>query len=489
MSAPHTPNILFILTDDQGPWAIGCAGNHEIRTPNLDRIAAEGIRFDSFFCTSPVCSPARASILTGRIPSQHGVHDWLCGGNSYAEPSCRAPLIEYLTGQPGYTDLLAEHGYRCGLSGKWHLGDAHHAQKGFSYWYAHARGGGDYYYAPVVLDEREYRYETRYITDVITERAIEFLDQQDTETPFYLSVHYTAPHSPWGREQHPAELVEHYYNDCRFETIPDVAAHPDARSNKAFFDGPAKRREMLSGYFAATTAMDTGVGRLLDWLERHERRRDTLVVFMSDNGMNMGHHGICGKGNGTYPQNMFDTSVKVPFLMSRPGHLPQGVVSSELYSQYDFMPTLLDYVGIENPDAAGLPGTSFAATLRGEPAEGRDAVVVFDEYGPVRMIRSHTHKYVHRYPDGPHELYDLSRDPDERHNLIDERSRRPVIDDMRARLESWFERYADPDLDGRDKPVTGNGQCDRADMPQQGDAPFAQGAQPWWKPGEERENS
>ncbi|MBD3243369.1 MAG: sulfatase-like hydrolase/transferase, partial [Chitinivibrionales bacterium] len=478
------PNVVFILTDDQGIWAAGCYGNAEIRTPNLDRIAAEGIRFDNFFCTSPVCSPARASILTGRIPSQHGVHDWLCGGNSYAEPSTREPLIEYLAGQPGYTDLLAAQGYRCGLSGKWHLGDAHHRQKGFSYWYAHARGGGDYYYAPVVVDEREYRYETRYITDVITDNAIAFLDQHTGDKPFYLSVHYTAPHSPWGREQHPHEIFEHYHNDCRFASVPELPRHPWGRSFKEFFADPAKRREMLSGYFAATTAMDGGVGRLLDWLEQHNLRDDTLVVFMSDNGMNMGHHGICGKGNGTYPQNMYDTSVKVPCLMSRPGHLPQGTVSRELYSQYDFMPTLLDYLGIDNPDAAALPGTSFAGMLRGEPETQRDSVVVYDEYGPVRMIRSHTHKYVHRYPDGPHELYDLERDPDEERNLIDDRAQRALVDRMRTQLESWFTRYARPDIDGINKPVTGNGQCDRADGPQEGDAPFAQGTQPWWKPGE-----
>ena len=134
------PNIVLVLTDDQGPWAMGCAGNPESRTPNLDRLAATGVRFDNWFCTSPVCSPARASLLTGRIPSSHGVHDWLRGGNM-TNGNDRA--IEYLAGISGYTDLLAEAGYVCGLSGKWHMGDSLRPQQGFSYWYAHQTGGSN----------------------------------------------------------------------------------------------------------------------------------------------------------------------------------------------------------------------------------------------------------------------------------------------------------------------------------------------------------
>lgn len=130
--ASSKQNITVIITDDQGAWAMGCAENREIRTPNLDRLAETGIRMENFFCVSPVCSPARASILTGRIPSQHGIHDWLSGGNS-SKVEQREP-IEYLKGMPGYTDLLAGNGYTGGLSGKWHMGDSEHPQKSFSYW-------------------------------------------------------------------------------------------------------------------------------------------------------------------------------------------------------------------------------------------------------------------------------------------------------------------------------------------------------------------
>ncbi|MHC4982715.1 MAG: sulfatase-like hydrolase/transferase, partial [Planctomycetota bacterium] len=121
-----TPNVLFILTDDQGPWALRCAGNEDIRTPNLDRLAAEGMRFENFFCTSPVCSPARASIFTGRIPSQHGVHDWIRDKQEWYLPGRdrSGRPAAYLEALTCYTDILAANGYVCGFSGKWHLGDS-----------------------------------------------------------------------------------------------------------------------------------------------------------------------------------------------------------------------------------------------------------------------------------------------------------------------------------------------------------------------------
>ncbi len=455
----NKPNILFILTDDQGIWAMGCAGNPEIRTPNLDRLAATGMRFNNCFCVSPVCSPARASILTGRIPSQHGVHDWLCGGNYKQDAVTEGRLIEYLKGQPGYTDVLSQHGYVCGLSGKWHLGDSHHPQKGFSYWAVHAKGGGPYYGAPMIRDDEIY-HEPRYVTDVITDNGIAFLDRQaDGDQPFYLGVHYTAPHSPWDREQHPSEIYDEYFENCAFTSVPDEPIHPQQINSAPVGWTPAERRAILSGYYAAVTAMDHNVGRLLDRLEALGLRENTLVIFTSDNGMNMGHHGVYGKGNGTFPLNMFDTSVKVPCLISRPGHVPGGTVADGLVSHYDIMPTLLEYTGIDNPESDRLPGSSFAAVLSGKSRnKERDPVVVYDEYGPVRMIRTSDWKYVHRYPYGPHELYDLAHDPGETINRVSDPECASRLIEMRAGLDAWFARYVDPMLDGSREPVYGKGQ-------------------------------
>ena len=444
---PSQPNIIFILSDDQGPWALGCAGNSEISTPHLDRLAARGLRFDNFFCTSPVCSPARASLLTGRIPSQHGVHDWIRQGNSGEN------AVEYLAGQLAYTELLAAQGYLCGLSGKWHLGDSHSPQKSFSHWYVHQRGGGPYYGAPMIRDGR-LEQNPGYVTDLITDDALAFLDAENaTEQPFCLHVHYTAPHSPW-LNSHPEDIVE-FYAECQFDSCPQEPRHPWANALQDAHENP---RPNLQGYFAAVTAMDSNIGRLLDKLDRLGLTKSTLVFFTSDNGFNCGHHGIWGKGNGTFPQNMFDSSVKVPAIVSHPGQIAEGGISEALLSGYDVMPTILDYLGIKHPSAKLLPGRSFAPLLRGQADSSEGFVIVFDEYGPVRMIRNQAWKYIHRYPYGPHELYDLASDPDERRNLVDEPDLVHTIREMRAQMENWFFSYTDPAADGRHEAVMGDGQ-------------------------------
>ena len=452
------PNIIVILSDDQGAWAMCCAGNSEIRTPNLDRLALGGIRFDEFFCTSPVCSPARASIVTGRMPSQHGVHDWLRAGDTIEkyEPDREGELIEYLKGQPMYTDFLADAGYVCGLSGKWHLGNSHKAQASYSYWNVHAKGGSNYYKAPMVNGDDVYEEES-YVTDVITDHALEFLDQRTGDQPFYLGVHYTAPHSPWGRDQHPKGTYDEYLANCPFESTPTEQEH--AWSNHCLYPRSTEhRKEILAGYFTAITEMDRNIGRIIDWLEEKGLRDNTLILFTGDNGMNMGHHGLYGKGNASSPMNMYDSSVKVPAIMNWPAEIEQGRTSSAMLSHYDLMPTLLEITGCVNPNADTLPGKSFVPIMRGETDSVRDDVVLFDEYGPVRMIRSDSWKYVHRYPYGPHELYDLRTDPGECYNLADTPEFQEQIAEMRSRLEQWFLTYSNPSVDGRAEPVTGSGQ-------------------------------
>ncbi len=474
------PNIVLILTDDQGAWAMGCAGNAEIRTPNLDAIAAQGMRFDNFFCASPVCSPARASLLTGRMPSAHGVHDWIRHGNLAPVPGLPTPekkdyAIEYLKGMRAYTETLAENGYDCGISGKWHMGDSLQPQKGFSYWHLFPYGGSPYF-NPVMIREGRVEQVSGYLTDIITAGALDFLDQPARkERPFYLSVHYTAPHSPWEKDQHPEELTA-LYKDCPFESCPDEPCNP-WQVNSAPRGTGAKRIELLTGYYAAISGLDRGVGQILRRLEETGLRENTLIVFAGDNGMNMGHHGIWGKGNGTFPLNMYDTSVKVPFLMDWPGHIPQGRVDDHLLSHYDFFPTLLDLLELNDPALADLPGRSFAPLLRDQPFNERQAVVVFDEYGPVRMIRSRTYKYVHRFPYGPHEFYDLAQDPDERKNRIADPAYQQLVFEMKAELDRFFLHYADPDLDGARQSVTGKGQLERVGTANPGRPAFSGD---WW---------
>ena len=462
---PDQPNLLFVLTDDQGAWAMGCAGNAEIRSPNLDRLAREGIRFDNFFCTSPVCSPARASILTGRIPSQHGVHDALMwqsdtskGGLDREVPADR---VQFLLGMPTYAELLRDRGYDTCLSGKWHLGDGLEPRCGFDTWNPMPYGGTNYFNVPIVASGQIEKHET-YATELFTDNALQFLKAQvSDERPFCLAVHYTAPHKPWGREHHPQALWDEYYDRCPFESVPGPDEPLPVGFNAGAVDAE-RRKQNLAGYFAAIEGMDRHVGRLLDWLEEQDLRSNTLVVFMSDNGMNMGHHGLYGKGNATWPQNMFDTSVKVPCLISRPGHVPEHQVNTDLLSQYDWLPTLMEYTGALERVPGGLPGRSFAPLLAGRPIGERRSIYVFDEYGPVRMIRSREWKLVWRYPAGAHELFNVGEDPAERVNLFGQRGQADRIRVLRRELDDWFASHVDPVLDGSRLPVTGRGQLDHA---------------------------
>jgi arylsulfatase A-like enzyme len=462
MAERSLPNILIIMSDDQGPWAMHCAGTPELDTPTLDRLAAEGMRFDHCFCASPVCSPARASFLTGRVPSSHGVHDWIKSGNIDVEDGvtwCGGDRpIEYLAGLTAFTDILADNGYFCALSGKWHLGASATPQKSHSYWCAHSLGGDSYTDYFIFDNSPELAHQEQYVTELFTDRAIEFLKgRASNDQPFCLSVHYTAPHAPWREWEQPPEIWQSYA-DREFASLPVLPPHPWRGWNPT----PEKRHETIQGYFTTITAMDAQIARLLDTLDDLSLAEDTLVFFTSDNGYNMGHHGISGKGNGTYPMNMYEESVKVPFIARCPGRIPGGVLNSGLVSHYDFMPTILDYLGLDNPLADQLPGRSFAESLRSGVALD-DPIVVCDEYGPVRMIRDREWKYVHRYPDGPHELYHLAVDPTETTNLVEGADYGEVLARLRSHLDDWFLRYADPKLDGADLPVTGKGQVDLVD--------------------------
>ncbi len=475
MKKKEKPNIIVILTDDQGYWSLGCTGNKEIRTPHIDSLAESGVRFDNFFCASPVCSPARASLLTGRIPSQHGVHDWIRNGSG--ETHGDRP-VEYLEGLTGYTDLLAQNGYTCGISGKWHLGATGFPQKSYSHWFVTLGGSGTYHDASVYRGTERIKTEG-YLTDVITDDALSFIDEccdSDEGKPFYLNLSYTAPHSPHV-DQHKEEYVKYYLENCTFADVeqdPRNAGSIKMPHDIAYsftFASPERKfltlRDLLAGYYAAVQGVDDGVGRVLAKLEERGIRDNTIIIYVSDNGFNCGQHGVWGKGNSTMPLTLFDTSVKVPCIFNYPRQFQKGVVCDSLLSAYDFMPTLLDIVGIENPEASSLPGRSFLPLLTGaEDGEYHESITVFDEYGPNQMIRTKEWKYIRRYPYGPDELYDLVHDPKERFNLLNENryfnygpefiEKKSV--ELRGLLEDWFRKYVNPEIDGRIFPVCGRGQ-------------------------------
>ena len=259
-------------------------------------------------------------MLTGTIPSRHGIHDWIRRGNYDVEKDGPDARLESLRGQSGYIEMLPAEGYDCAISGKWHLGDAHRIQKGFSFWEVHAEGGGPYFNA-LVISRGEIGYDPGYIMDAITDHALDFLrTRPGKQTPFYLGVHSTALHSPWDRQNHPSAVYDRYYNNCAFASLPlGLVPLCWVKGVSIPVNTMEKRRANLSEYNVAVEEMDHNVGRIIDWLEAHGMREKTLLVFLSDNGMNMGHHGVYGKGNATLPLNIFEESVRIPFIVSCPG--------------------------------------------------------------------------------------------------------------------------------------------------------------------------
>lgn len=485
----NKPNVVLILSDDHGQWAMGAYGNNDIITPNLDNLAENGIRYNNCFCASPVCSPARASLLTGKMPSQHGVHDWLNGGNlskeeienvvvdetmsdDLKEAKVRRLLnvsshevynIEYIKDFETYPSVLSQNGYTCALSGKWHLGNVATSQCGFDVWKPVARGGTPYMY-PEVIEDGQLVIKNEYVTDYITNNALDFLEQHDSQSPFYLSVHYTAPHDPWAEDQQ-KKIIWDMYKDHKFPEHDNNHIHPDSTPGSPTPKDSNGAKLLKRGYYSAITAMDESIGKIINKLDELSLSNNTIVIYCSDNGMNLGQHGVWGKGNGTYPLNFYEQSIKIPLIISNPLTKEVGVNNS-LVSQCDIFKTILSMCNINNEYDSSYPGIDF---------KSESSIVIHDEYGPNRMIRNGRYKYIHRYPHGPNELYDLEIDPDEQTNLINDDNYMDIILSLKNEMELWFEKYSDPLYDGLRCDCIGLGQINTVKL---GEAPL----RPFQKP-------
>lgn len=446
MTPPPRLNFVVVMTDDQGWWSMP---QHmpEIHMPRVAKLLDESLIFNNFYCASPVCSPARASLLTGRTPSAHGVHDWLVGGRS---PESFPDL--FLDGQPTTAETLAHAGYQCWLSGKWHVGDARRPAPGFTRWYAHRFGGGPYVNAPIWRDG-EATTEPRYLTHAITEEALGFIADREADAPFYLQVNYTAPHDPW-LEGHPVEYTS-LYEDCNFPSIPRDPRHPWTLDQPHFDGAYADPTPHLVGYCASLSAVDEGVGRIIDYLETEGLRDHTAMIYLSDNGFSCGHNGIWGKGNATWPLNFFDNSVRVPFLVS----LPDGLVGATdaLTSATSLHATICELAGAQLPADRYRAGESFAAVLREPDASTPETVVVSSEYGQARMVTDGRWVYVHRRH-GDDELYDHADDPTEQVNRAGEPGCAEVVRRLRGELEAWFAQRENAGNTAWNHDVRGTGQ-------------------------------
>jgi len=440
---PEHPNVIVFLTDDHAQWAVGSYGNSEIRTPTLDYLSKSGVQFENGFTPTPVCSPARASFWTGRLPSQHGVHDYL------AESDPEVAAVPWLRGETTLAARFKEAGYVTAMVGKWHLGQRDESLGGFDYWF------GQFGPAPTPTE-----YEASVAGPVpapggasdrhaITDHAVNFLRTRDDSKPFFLFVGHFATHSPWSDH---AERVVDQYRECTFDDIPVDTTYPFGRlAGESLYPSRQTPRETLAQYYAAVSEIDEQLGRVVDEVESQGIRDSTLIVYTADHGLNIGHHGLWGKGNSTYPYNMVDESIKVPMILSSPGRILGGQRRSEPVTLCDLHDSLLDYAGIrvstEDRERSKLPGRSFMPLCRNEvSAEWTDSV--FGEYGDLRMIRTPSFKLVYRYGGDPGELFDLRRDPRETTNLIKDPAYQDVVVELRGRITDYFERYEEPDASG-----------------------------------------
>lgn len=432
------PNIVFILTDNQGAWTLGCYGNKDIATPQIDALAAGGLRMTRAFSSNPVCSPTRATFLSGLIPSQHGVHCYLHGGRLQIGPEARNTLAEFRT----LPEILKDQGYRCGLVGKWHLGDNLHPQEGFDdYWITMPHGATTEFYDAEIIENGKLRKEPGYLTDFWTEHAVRFIEQEDAgHRPFFLYLAYNGPYAlgklllSEGKNRHAAS-----YADAELPSFPRHEPHPWQFNNLEYINNPVSLRRVAT----EVSGVDDGVGRVLGTLKQRGLLDNTLVIYAADQGWVGGHQGFFGMGDHTRPATARDGMLQIPMIWSHPGRIPAGTTSDLLVSNYDFLPTLLGYLGLsaEMPAQPRSPGRDFSAILKGETIPDWHSEI-FAEFEYLRMIRTDGWKLVRRFASGPDELYDLRSDPTEERNLIDSEAARPTQSALNQRLDDFFQSHA-----------------------------------------------
>ncbi len=475
------PNIIFIMTDDHAAHAMSCYGSRINTTPNMDRIANEGVRFDNCFCTNSICEPSRATILTGTYNHVNGV------------TTIGAHIDNR---QENVAKILRRNGYQTALIGKWHLGQGPaHWPTGFDH-YNILQGQGPYFDPEMVCDGQKKRYEG-YTTDIITDLSLEWLAERDQNRPFMLMYHHKAPHRPW----QPDDKHAHMYDDVEMpvpETFDDdystrseavraarmtVDRHMNATDLKLKRDPDADRRrsleppEDITGYSLTTedgetvtfssqaelknwkyqryikdylrcvAAVDDNIGRVLDYLDAEGLTENTIVIYTSDQGFFLGDHGWYDK------RFMYEESLRMPFVMRYPKEVEPGTVCTDIMLNTDFAPTWLDYAGIEIPEY--IQGRSFRGLLDGNsPDDWRTSMYyrywmhlshhyVYAHYG-VRTLR---YKLIYYYSDAcdqPNtidepkekewELFDLERDPHELNNVYSDPAYAEVVKELKDEL-------------------------------------------------------
>lgn len=447
------PNILFIVADNQPASILGAYGNPDVKTPNIDRLANEGVRFTHAFAVHGMCSPTRATLLTGLLPSQHGVQDWLDDEEMENWPIDWNAIREYRT--LPYT--LKNRGYQTSLIGKWHLGQPSPPDEWFDYWVTFNLGHTiDFWNNEIIEKSRKYKLEGQHSVDFFTDKAVEYLENHDHQKPFFLMVTYNGPYmNPptnlgAARNRHYAE-----YKDKEFpsfprnrihETILDEIPVPDPEEWYLNLARMHNDPETMANVASQNTMVDDGVGRLLKALEENGLAENTLVIYTSDQGNFFGQHGLWGHTDYSFPASLYETAMNIPLIARYPGVIEKGQVNDLFIGQYDLMPTILDMAGLD-VEIANSPGRSFAEHLKGnELASWRDAVYMDQE--ATRVIRTSQFSYWKRLKGtGEHELYDMQQDPEQENNLYGNPDFVETISTLDRRLTQFFDAHSDARYD------------------------------------------
>jgi len=451
-AAADRPNILFIFTDDHAQAAISAYGSQVNATPHLDRLAASGVRFTNSFVTNSICTPSRATLLTGQYSHTNGV-----------------PVFNRFDGGVDHVaKRLQAAGYHTGMIGKWHLGSD---PTGFDRWIV-LPGQGDYWNPRFIVPGRTLSIPG-HVTGITADLGIEFLKTRPADRPFFLMLHHKAPHRSWEPDERnkarfaeaeipePATLRDAYAT--RPAALPgnrqtiarDLTPEDLKREPPAGLAGDDllrwKYRRYMQDYLACVQGVDDSIGRVLDFLDDAGLAANTVVIYSSDNGWFMGEHGLYDK------RFMYEPGLRVPLIARGPG-VAAGIAPAQFVANIDLAPTFLDLAGVAIP--ASMQGRSLAPLLRGEPpADWRTSVYYRYYHDPGHHdtrahygVRTSTHKLIHYWTQDAWEMYDLAADPHELHNLLFDpaEAARPAIaarfQELQAEIARLQKAYAD---DGR----------------------------------------
>jgi len=435
VAAESRPNILYIMADDHAAHAISLYGSKINKTPHIDRIGKDGMRFNNCFVTNSICTPSRASILTGKYSHINGV-----------------PVFNRFDGsQPTLAKYLQAAGYHTGMIGKWHLGSD---PTGFDSW--NILPGQGVYFDPVFLTPQGRKKHTGYATDLITDFALAFIKGRPADKPFFLMCHHKAPHRPWQPdEKHrkqwekvqvpdPATLNDDY------ATRSDAAREATMRIERDLTPADLKEKppEGVSGealkkwkyqrymrdYLACVASIDDNVGRLLDYLDKSGLAQNTIVVYTSDQGFFLGDHDWYDK------RFMYEESLRMPLLVRWPATIKAAAVNERMILNVDFAPTLLDAAGVKVP--ADMQGRSLLPLLKGEqPKDWRTSMYYRYYHYPMHHrvqphygVRTERYKLIFFNKINQWELFDLQKDPHELKNVFTDPAYAETVKTLKAEM-------------------------------------------------------